>query len=177
MGQYFEALKQTMAWLGRQPETLFLGQAVGCPGTFMHATLADVCADKRLELPVCESFQMQMSIGLALQKVVPVSIYPRQNFLLLAIADMANMLDKLPDISAGEVVPGVIIRTAAGTTRPIDPGHQHVGNFAEAFRTLFKHIRVQELHEPEEILPAYQEAYHSRQPTLLIEFGDHYADK
>lgn len=177
MGRYFEAVKEAMTWLSEQPDTLFLGQAVAYPGTFMHSTLADVPKDRLLEMPVCESFQMQITVGLSLGDFVPVSIYPRQNFLLLATGDLSNLVDKLPDISEGRVHTPLLIRTAAGTTKPIDPGHQHVGNFAAAFRHLFKNIQVVELHEPEEVLPAYQKAYRHRGPTLLIEFGDHYNDK
>lgn len=177
MGRYADALKEAMSWLSEQSDTLFLGQAVGCPGTFMHATVEQIDESKRLEVPVSESFQMQLSIGLALAGTVPISIYPRQNFLVLAMGDLSSLLDKLPDMTSGVVVPPVIIRTAAGTTRPIHPGHQHVGNYADAFRALFANIEVIELHEPEEILPAYQRVYRSRRPALLIEFGDHYMDK
>lgn len=177
MGQYVEEMKNAMEWLAQQPDTLFLGQAVASPGTFMHATLERVPHEKRLEMPVCESFQMQVSVGLALDDVVPVSIYPRQNFLLLATGDLSNLVDKIEDMTSGAVRLPLIIRTAAGTTKPLDPGHQHVGNFAEAFRRLFANIEVVELHQPDEILPAYQKAYRERKPTLLIEFGDHYQDR
>ncbi len=54
-------------------------------------------------MPINESFQMQFTIGLGLAGYVPVSVYPRQNFLLLATADMVNMLDKMPLISGGQV--------------------------------------------------------------------------
>ncbi|MBX3166257.1 MAG: hypothetical protein KF760_02550 [Candidatus Eremiobacteraeota bacterium] len=177
MGKYFDAMKETMTWLAEQPDTLFLGQAVGCPGTFMYGTVEHLDEGRRIEIPVCESFQMQMSIGLALAGTVAISIYPRQNFLMLAMGDMSCLLDKLSDMSGGEVVPPVIIRTAAGTTKPIHPGHQHVGNYADGFRAIFKNIEVVELHEPEDIFPAYQRAYANRRPTLLIEFGDFYGDK
>ncbi len=177
MGRYFDEIKRTMDWLAERPETLFLGQAVGCPGTFMHATIADVPAEKRIEMPVCESFQMQVTLGLALAGVLPISLYPRQNFLLLAAGDLANLLDKMTLMSDGKAVPHVILRTAAGTTKPIHPGHQHVGNYAETFRAMLENVDVVELHEPEQIFPAYQKAVASGRPCIMIEFGDHYGDK
>lgn len=177
MGRYFDELKRTMEWLASQPNTIFLGQAVGCAGTFMHGTISDVPAAKRIEMPVSEQFQMQVTIGLALDGQRPISIYPRQNFLLLAAGELSNVLDKMEDISSGKVIPPVIIRTAAGTTRPIHPGHQHVGNFAETFRALLKHVDVIELHDPDEIFPAYRKVYESKKPTILIEFGDYYGEK
>lgn len=170
-------MKRTMEWLGQQSDTVFLGQAVGAAGTFLSATINDVPAEKRLEVPVCEQMQLQMSIGMAIDHFVPISIFPRQNFLLLATAEMVNMLDKIPVMSDYKMFPPVIIRTAAGTTKPIHPGHQHVGHFVAAFKELFTEIEVVELHEPEDIFPAYERAYRTRKPTLILEFGDHYNDK
>ena len=147
MGKYFDEMKRTMEWLAEQPRTLFMGQAVGSKGTFLSATLEDVPEAKRLELPVCESFQMQVAMGMALEGVVPISVYPRQNFMLLATSEIVNMIDKLSAISVGEVTPSIIIRTAAGTTRPINPGHQHVGNYAAGLRAMVDEVEIVELHE------------------------------
>ena len=36
--KYFDELKRSMEWLAQQPNTIFIGQAVGCPGTAMFAT-------------------------------------------------------------------------------------------------------------------------------------------
>ncbi len=177
--KYFDELKRTMEWLARHPKVIFVGQTAAVPGTFMYQTLRDVPQDKALEFPVNESFQMQFSLGLALGGYVPVSIYPRQNFLLLATGDMVNTLDKFQDITSGEVNPQIIIRVAVGPDKPVHPGHQHVGNYAEAFRCLFDHIEVVELNEPEDIFPAYERALMrpDPKPMLLIEHGNYYGDK
>ncbi len=66
MEGYFTEIKRSMEWLGSKPETLFVGQAVGVPGTFMFNTVSDVPLEKRIEFPVSESLQMQYSLGLAL---------------------------------------------------------------------------------------------------------------
>src|SRR3989338_9076367 len=154
--KYFDEIKRTMEWVAKQPKTLFLGQTVAGPGTFMYQTLRDIPKDRALEMPVNESFQMQFTIGLALAGYLPISVYPRQNFLLLATADMVNMLDKIPVISSHQLVPKVIIRVASGPDAPVHPGHQHVDNYAEAFRKMFSQIEVVELNQPEEIFPAYK---------------------
>lgn len=176
---YFDEIKRTMEWVAQQPKTLFLGQTVAGPGTFMYQTLRDVPAEKTLEMPINESFQMQFSIGLALAGYIPISVYPRQNFLLLATGDMVNMLDKIPAISANTVVPKMIIRVATGPDTPVHPGHQHVGNYAAAFRNLFTWVDVIELEEPEEIFPAYKHALEreDNKATLLIEHGNYYNQK
>ena len=63
-----------MEFLARDPRTIFLGQAVACPGTAMSNTLKNVSRDKLLELPVTEEMQMGMSTGLALGGQVPVEL-------------------------------------------------------------------------------------------------------
>lgn len=177
--KYFDELKRTMEWLATQSHTFFVGQTVAGPGTFMYKTLCDVPENRTLEMPINESFQMQFTIGLALDGYVPISVYPRQNFLLLATSDMANMLDKIPDISRQSWMPKVIIRVASGPDKPVHPGHQHVGNYAESFRHLFDWIDVVELEEPEDVFPAYERAYlrDDGRSTLIIEHGNYYGDK
>lgn len=177
--KYFDELKRTMEWLATKPDTLFVGQTAGVPGTFMFQTLRDVPKDRALEFPVNESFQMQFSLGLALEGYVPISVYPRQNFLLLAMGDMSNMVDKLSAMSNGAVNPKIIIRVATGPFKPVHPGHQHVGNFAEGFRRTFDWIEVVEVNEPEEIFPAYKRAYEREdsRSTLIIEDGNFYNEK
>lgn len=177
--KYFDELKRTMEWLAQQPKTMFVGQTVAGPGTFMFQTLRDVSPEKTLEMPINESFQMQFTIGMALAGYVPISVYPRQNFLLLATADMVNMLDKIPAISGDQILPRVIIRVATGPDAPVHPGHQHVGNYAEAFRKLFSWVEVVELEEPEDIFPAYQRALERTdgKSTLIIEHGNYYNTK
>ena len=174
--RYFDELKRTMEWVAEQPKTFFLGQTVAGPGTFMYSTLRDLPADKTLELPINESFQMQFSVGLALSGYIPITVYPRQNFLLLATGDMVNMLDKIPAISCDEVIPKMIIRVASGPDSPVHPGHQHVGNYADAFRAMFTSIDVVELEEPEDIFPAYKHAIEreDNKVTLIIEHGNYY---
>lgn len=177
--KYFDELKRTMEWVAEHPKTLFVGQTVAGPGTFMYQTLRDLPRNKTLEMPINESFQMQFTIGLALSGYLPISVYPRQNFLLLATSDMVNMLDKIPAMTGGKQTPHVIIRVAVGPDSPVHPGHQHVGNYADAFRKMFTTIDVVELEEPEDIFPAYQKALEreDRRPTMLIEHGNYYGQK
>ena len=177
--KYFDELKRTMEWIATQPKTLFVGQTVAGPGTFMFSTLKEVSPEKTLEMPINESFQMQFTIGLALAGYVPISVYPRQNFLLIATADMVNMLDKIPAISSNQILPKVLIRVAVGPDSPVHPGHQHVVNYAEGFRRMFNWIEVVELNEPSEIFPAYKHALErpDGRSTLLIEHGNYYNQK
>jgi pyruvate/2-oxoglutarate/acetoin dehydrogenase E1 component len=177
--RYFDELKRSMEFLSRKDDTVFLGQAVACPGTGMSNTLKDIEPSKLLELPVCEEMQMGLSNGLALNGSVPISIFPRWNFLLCAASQLVNHLDKLQEYSSNDFSPKVIIRTAVGSERPLYPQQQHVGNFSEAFRKMLVNVDVVELIEPKDIYPAYQHAYERTDniSTILVEFGDFYNEK
>jgi pyruvate/2-oxoglutarate/acetoin dehydrogenase E1 component len=177
--RYFDELKRTMEWLAARPRVMFVGQTVAGPGTFMFQTLRDCPKEKTLELPVNESFQMQFTMGLALAGCIPVTVYSRQNFLLLAAGDMANTLDKMPVLTEGKWPFKVIIRVATGPDAPVHPGHQHVGNFARAWRSLFDRIEVVELDEAKDIFPAYCRALDRTdgKSTLIIEHGNYYNEE
>lgn len=164
-----------MSWLAQQPNTMFLGQAVRYGGTGLFDTLTDVPRDRCWEWPVAENFQIGASIGLAMSGLVPVTLIPRWNFLLCATDQIINHLDKLPLMSDGRCRPRVIVRVAVGSETPVDPQQQHKGNFSQAFRTMCQTIHIQELHHPQDILPAYQTAYHDPQRcgTILVEFPDY----
>lgn len=177
MGKYADELKIAMDWLGRKPDTFFLGQAVVDAGTGMTATLKDIDVSKRLETPVFEETQMGMTIGMALNGTVPISIFPRWNFLLLATNQVVNHLDKVPLMS--DFKSKVIIRTSIGSERPFHPYHQHVGDFTTAFRLMCPNIEVIVLEKPEDIFPAYEKAYNRTdgKSTIVVEYGDYLGEK
>jgi len=177
--KYLDELQRSMSLLGKDSRVLFLGQAVSCAGTAMSNTLKNIEPAKLLELPVDEELQMGMSIGLALDGYVPVSIFPRWNFLLLAVNQIVNHLDKLPVISNGGYQPKIIIRTSIGSERPLHPQHQHVGDFTEAFRLMCTSVEIIRCDEPEQICPAYEKALNREdgRSTIVVEWGDYYSEK
>ena len=177
--KYFDELKRSMGFLAQDPRTLFLGQAVEVPGTAMSNTLKDVPRGKLLEVPVDEEMQMGMANGLAIAGHIPVSIFPRWNFLILAANQIVNHLDKFPLMSNGGYRPKVIIRTGIGSVRPLHPQHQHIGDFSEAFRSMCGNIEVIRLDEPDDIFPSYEKALMRTdgKSTLLVEWGDFYNEK
>jgi pyruvate/2-oxoglutarate/acetoin dehydrogenase E1 component len=175
--KYFDELKRSMEWLGEQNDTIFIGQAVEYAGTGMTNTLKDVSPEKLMEMPVNEDMQMGITNGLAMNGFVPVSIYPRWNFLLLGVNQLINHLDKLPMIS--DYKTKAIIRTAIGSERPLHPQWQHVGDYTEAFEKMLTNVEVIRLDEPEQIFEAYQKAYNRTdgKSTILVEWGDYYNEK
>ncbi|NDG71040.1 MAG: hypothetical protein EBY32_06970 [Proteobacteria bacterium] len=177
--KYFDELKRSMEWLAQDPRTVFIGQAVEVPGTAMSNTVKDIPLDRRIELPVAEEMQMGMTVGLAMQGQVPVSIYPRWNFMILAVNQLVNHLDKLSAMSNGRISSKAIIRTGIGSERPLHPQHQHVGDFTDAFRLMCSTVEVIRLDEPEQIFPAYEKALlrEDGKSTLIVEWGDYYGEK
>jgi pyruvate/2-oxoglutarate/acetoin dehydrogenase E1 component len=143
----------------------------------MSNTLKDVSKDKLIELPVAEEMQMGMSLGMALHGRIPISIYPRWNFLLCAVSQLVNHVDKLSLMSKYKA--NLIIRTSIGSERPLHPQCQHVGDFTEAFKLMCKTVEVIRLDEPDQIFPAYEKALlrDDNRSTILVEWGDYYNEK
>ena len=176
--KYANELTRAMTWLGEQPNTFFLGQAVNYKGTAMTGTLVNVPKEKLWEMPVCEDMQLGMSIGMAMNGTIPISIFPRWNFFLLATNQLVNHLDKISMMADNPYTPKVIIRVGVGSERPLHPQHQHVGDYSEAFRLLCPNVNIIQLKEPEQIFDEYVKAYEGvHNSTILVEWGDYYSEK
>lgn len=153
---------------------LFVGQSVKFYGTAMFNTLVNVPMSQRLEFPVAEELQMGLSCGLSLQEIKVCSLFPRMDFLILAMSQLVNHLDKIELLSEGRFKPRVIIRTSVGGIKNLNPGLQHVGNYIEPLRLMCKNIPIIELGTSESIYPAYEFALKSERSSILVEFGDAY---
>jgi pyruvate/2-oxoglutarate/acetoin dehydrogenase E1 component len=171
---YKEELTKAMTLLAGNKKVIFVGQAVEYKGTGMSETLINVPEDQKLEFPVVEDCQQGVCNGLALAGYIPVSIFPRWNFLLLATNQIVNHLDKIPEMS--DYRPKVIIRVSIGAKFPIHPQHQHIGDFTDAFRLMLKTVEVIRLDKAEDIYPAYEKALSRTdgKSTILVEWGDAY---
>jgi len=177
--KYFEELKKSMEFLSEDSKSVFIGQAVEVPGTAMFNTLKNIDKDKLIELPVAEEMQMGITVGLALNGNIPISIFPRWNFLLYAINQLVNHLDKVNIMSNNGFKAKAIIRTGIGSQRPLHPQYQHIGDFTEAIKKMCTTIDVIKLNEPEDIFPSYKKALirEDGKSTLLVEYGDYYNEK
>ena len=166
---YQRETKRAMKSLSKDERTLFLGQTVGYKGSPMYSSLEDVAKERRIELPVMEEVQMGISTGLSFEGYIPVSIYPRFDFLILATNQFVNHLDKVKELSNGQFDPKVIIRTMVGSKRPLYPGPQHCQDHTEAYKSMLTNVDVVILEDPLDILPAYERALKSAKSTLLVE--------
>jgi len=178
MGKYFDELSRSMEYLGAFENTKFIGQSVEVAGTAMRNTLLTLDQSKLIELPVEEDFQMGLAVGMALTGLVPISIFPRWNFLLLATNQIVNHLDKLKELTQIDNPGKVIIRTAIGSVNPLHPGPQHTGDFTDAFKLMCPHINVVRLDSSDMIFPEYKEACDRTDgvSSLLVEWSDKYND-
>ena len=177
--KYFDELKKSMSYLADNEKTIFIGQAVEVPGTAMSNTLKGINPKKLLELPVAEEMQMGITTGLALDGNIPVSIFPRWNFVLLAMNQLINHLDKVNIMSNNGFKAKAIIRTGVGSQRPLHPQHQHIGDFTDMVRKMCSSLDVIKLNEPEDIFPSYEKALNrdDGRSTILVEFGDYHNEK
>jgi pyruvate/2-oxoglutarate/acetoin dehydrogenase E1 component len=172
MSSYFGALCDAMNMLAGQPRAIFLGQSVGNPGTGMSKSFANIPKEKLLEMPVAEDLQLGMSIGLALAGDLPVSVFPRINFIFCAMSQLVLHLDAIPCFSRYR--PRVIIRTAVGNPEPLNPGPQHTGDYADALRSLLKTVAVVQLEEASQIVPCYAVAMARETSSVIIEYPSLY---
>jgi len=178
MLNYFEELCRSMEWLSQKPDTFFIGQTVQYNGTAMTNTLKKLPPEKLWEMPVCEDLQMGMTIGMAMAGgTCPISIFPRWNFLLVGTSQIVSHLDKLGQmLPPGAKLPKCIIRTGIGSTNPLYPGPQHIGDFSAAFRVMCPNVNIVRLDKTEDIFPEYTLAYERNDgiSTILVEWADAY---
>jgi len=175
--KYKEELDRAMEWLATKSNTIFMGQAIGFSGHAISNTMSKVPQDKRVELPVFEELQMGIATGMALEGWVPITCYPRFDFFILSLNQLINHLDKIQDMSQGDMKPKVIIRVAVGSKLPFSAGPQHTQNYTEAMKIMLTEVNVVELTEPEQIYESFVNAYNSDKSTLIIEHAEYYGTK
>ena len=175
--KYKDELVRSMEWLSEKDDTIFLGQSVSYSGNAIFNTLKTLPEEKRIELPVFEEIQMGMSAGMALEGYVPISCYPRFDFLMRAMDSLVNHLDKFQVMTENNWKPKVIIRTSIGSTNPLNGGVQHTKDYTKQFKEMLTEVEVVMLDKTEDIFTEFQKAYDRDGSTLLIEHGDFYNDK
>ena len=171
---YKKELIRSMNYLGRHRKTIFLGQSVMYPGNSMYNTLVGVPDKKKIELPVFEDVQMGLSIGLALEGFIPISCYPRFDFLILAFNQLVNHLDKIRHMSRNEMKPQIIIRTAIGAKKPLDGGPQHTQDYTSIFKKVLTEVEVIKLQDKNKIFDVFKKVItdKNKKSYLIIENGD-----
>ena len=175
--KYKDELIKSMNWLSKKKNTVFIGQSVNYSGNAIFNTLKDVSKSKKIEVPVFEDLQMGISTGMALNGFVPISCYPRFDFLILAMNQLVNHLDKLQIMSEKVYKPKVIIRVAIGSKKPLNGGVQHTQDYTDTMKKILTEVNVVLLNEPKKIFKEFKKAYTSNYSSMIIENADYYNDK
>ena len=177
--KYFDELKKSMEFLGVDNKTFFIGQAVEYAGTAMTNTLKDISSNQKIELPVAEEMQMGMTLGMAMDGLNIVSIFPRWNFILYSINQLINHIDKYKIMNGNNFNGKIIIRTSIGSERPLHPQFQHIGDYTDSIKQMSTNIDIIKLNEAEDIFTSYKKAYTRTdgKSTILVEYGDYYNEK
>lgn len=162
------AVNTEMRILAQEENSIFVGQSVRYDGARIYDTLSAVPVHKRVEMPVIEDFQMGYCIGLALAGKLPVCIFPRFDFMVLAFNQIVNHLDKIPLMSSYR--PKVIIRTTvAGAGSSLHAGPQHTQDHTEALRAMLKTVRIERVETKAEVHRAYEVARTFPLSSIIVE--------
>jgi pyruvate/2-oxoglutarate/acetoin dehydrogenase E1 component len=172
LSPYKDALTEAMTLLSEQNNTMFIGQQIVYAGNPMSTTLGNVSKDKMIELPVMEETQMGMSLGIAMTGKTVITFYPRWDFIVLAVNQLVNHVDKY-ELMTGKKA-NILIRLGKGSDKPLDPGHQHRGNYLNEFKSMCPNIQFHDLLTVENIKTCYQDAIDQGGIHVLVEYPELY---
>jgi pyruvate/2-oxoglutarate/acetoin dehydrogenase E1 component len=161
-----------MELLASNKKTIFLGQSVTYPGSLIYQTLKSLPKRKKIELPVFEEVQMGISIGLALEGYIPVTCYPRFDFLILALNQLINHADKINHLTNGDFKSRIIVRTLIGATKPLDAGPQHTQDYTVGLKKMLRFIKVIRLTQNSNIYSLYKNALTDKKNRVFLFIED-----
>lgn len=172
MKTYREYLTDFMEELNNISTTVFIGQQIVHYGNPMSKTVDKFKKDKFIETPVFEETQMGMSLGLAMTNKLVVTFYPRWDFLICATNQLINHVDKYTSMTGDSI--HLIIRVGKGSDKPLDPGHQHKGNYLKQFKEMSTNIEYFDCTNITELQNAYSKAIHTKGIYIINEYPELY---
>lgn len=130
---YKEALHQAMLRLAGNERVVFVGQGLLEDDPF-YGTLTGIPKNRMLEMPCAEILSTGVCIGLALTGWIPVLLFQRMDFMLLAADQILNHAALFPKMSGGKIRVPMIIRACVGShEKKFEVGPQHNKDFSELF--------------------------------------------
>ena len=163
---YHLAIEKEREEFAKDEKVMFIGQQTASED--FYGLLKNVLMSKRTEFPVAEELQLGLSIGLAMEGYLPISIYQRMDFLPRACDQLVNHLDLIKELSRGKFNPKVIIFTTIGTNEPFDVGLQHNKNLIMGFRAMLKNIAVYDFRTVEDVKSVFNVAKESESSSILV---------
>jgi acetoin:2,6-dichlorophenolindophenol oxidoreductase subunit beta len=162
-------LRSTNEVQGRNPSTVFVGQGLLGKGA-IYGTLDTVPSSKCLEMPVAENLSTGVATGLALCGRIPIVVFQRMDFMLIAADQIINHMALMPEMSGNQFDLHVILRAIIGShSRTFDVGAQHRHNFSGVFAAYVNTT----LYEP----GSYTKALEQVGVHLIVEEKDLYSSE
>lgn len=169
---YRDTLSHYMTLISKIENSIFIGQQIKWRGNPMSTTIDSVDKEKMIEVPVIEETQMGMSLGLAITDNFVITFYPRWDFLISATNQLINHIDKYKLMT--DYNPHIIIRVGKGSDKPLDPGHQHKGNYIKEFKNMLKTVTVMDCINTEDIIKNYEFAIKNKGIYIINEYPEKY---
>lgn len=178
---YLEEVQKGMDLLASDSRTIFMGQAMEFKGHAVSRQVEKYPKEQKLEFPVAEELQAGFALGMALKGYIPVCIYPRCNFAILAANQIVNHIDKWEALTGERVK--VIIKMVVGSVKPMDPDLQHKANYAEAFDSMCDFTTLYNLTQNSEgmnrygndyVRLSYQNAFQNPESCIIVEDANLY---
>lgn len=168
---YKQKIIQSIERLAKDPMFIAVGYNTKF-GNRALGTLENVPDEKIIETPVAENLMTGIAIGLSLQGYKPLLYFERFDFILNALDQIVNHLDKISRLSNGEFNPKVIIRVIIGNKKkPFFSGETHTQDFTQAMREMITFPIFKPL-SPNEVIYAYGYAEVSDESVMIIETKD-----
>ena len=171
---YKEKLSEAMHELARNEKVLFIGQGLFDDDCF-YGTLNGIKRSKMLEMPCAEILSTGVAIGLALTGWIPVLLFQRMDFMLLASDQILNHAALFERMSGGKIKVPMIIRACVGSQdMKFDVGDQHRKDFSSLFEGYIGVLRLtkETLLDNKESLAEYLLGY--GKPIMTVEYKDSY---
>ena len=177
MSIYLSKIRMAMKKISDVKNTIFLGQSVKYSGNSIYESLKDVPLKKKIELPVFEDVQMGMTVGLAMHGFIPITCFPRYDFLVLALNQLVNHADKIDHLTNNQFKSKIIIRTLVGAKHPLDAGPQHTQDHTEALKKLLINTKITKINKNSNVLKEYLLPFKNNKYKifLFVEDGSNYS--
>lgn len=158
-----EAIAEEMYKLSLIKNSVFLGENIINSGR-IYGTLNQVPIKKCIEMPVAENLIAGAAVGLAISGYIPICIFQRMDFMLIAADAIINHACLLPKISGGIIRLPIIFRTVkASLNKDFFVGYQHSKDLTHVFEPYMPVYQV-----PKN-MKAYTWAVENTKPTLIVE--------
>lgn len=169
---YKDRITDAMELLAKDKRTVFLGEGLINAGR-IYGTLDKVSTTKCIEFPIAENLIVGSAIGLAIKGFIPIVIFQRMDFMLVAADAIINHLALIPKMSGGKVSLPVIIRAIIGSRDGcFDVGPQHNKDLTNMFSPFITTVKLDKL--TMDINKHYLSALNLNAPILIVEDRDLY---